>query len=76
MQVWIECSLFHQIGVWTTQASKDSCMNMQASVQKECIEAKKAKQVVQSKHGKQHCTGWRKGMHRANLHHKDASHNW
>ena len=38
-------------------------MNMQASVQKESIEAKKAKRVAQSKHDKQHRTGQRKGMH-------------
>ena len=29
-------------------------------MQKECIEAKKAKQVAQTKHGKQHCTGRRR----------------
>ena len=34
MQVWIERPQFHQIGAWTTQASKVSSMNMQASVQK------------------------------------------
>jgi len=30
---------------------------MYASVQKECLEAKKAKWVAQSKNGKKNCTG-------------------
>ena len=51
MQVWIKCPQFHWIGVWTTQVSKNSCMNMQASVQR-CKEAKKTKWVAQSKQDK------------------------
>ena len=29
-----------------------------------------------NKHGKQHHTGQRNGMHRANRHHGDVSHEW
>ena len=72
MQVWIERPQFNWIGVWTTHRLMHEHVGKHVKMQ----EAKKAKLVAQSKHGKQHRMGQRKGMHRANWHHGDVSHKW